>query len=120
LIDRSGLGWVTDIQANDDGKYPNIWTMAENKEYMVVEKVVEKFQNNLRSGTLDPEYRADAMRAGFRRRRGDFKQSLEEEPEESSSSSEESSEGEEVEEDFEHDSENKIHEHDEIATIEDA
>jgi hypothetical protein len=62
-------------------------------KHMQLETVVDKFQSELRGGVLDPEWRADARRAGVRRSRGDFVRDDVEEEEESlrSESSDESS-----------------------------
>jgi hypothetical protein len=77
--------------------------LAEAQEYLKVEDVVETFQGDLKAGVLDPEYRADAKRAGVRRARGDFIRK--EEVEESEESEEESSEDESELEDERVDSE---------------
>lgn len=57
---------------------------------MQLDEVVEKFQGDLRAGVLDPEWRADAKRAGVRRARGDFVIQEVDEQEESSEPSESS------------------------------
>lgn len=107
LIKRSGLEFVTDIEQLPNGKWPNIWKLAQEKEHIALDEVVEKFQRNLRAGKLDPEWRANAKSAAVKRARGDFvrQDTLDEEGEEDveDSSSEESSEDDEWMDKFEDD-----------------
>ncbi|KAE9973703.1 hypothetical protein EG328_004261 [Venturia inaequalis] len=103
LIERSGLEFVTDIKQLPNGKWPNLWNLAQEKEHIVLEEAVEKYQRNLRAGKLDPEWRASAKSAAVKRTRGDFmrQDTLTEEEDEDGEecSGEESSEESEVEND---------------------
>lgn len=95
LIERSGLEFVTDIKQLPNGKWPNIWNLAQEAEYIALDEAVDKFQRNLRSGKFDPEWRANAKSAAVKRARGDFVRQVtptEEKDEEGESSDEESSE----------------------------
>ncbi|QDS76783.1 hypothetical protein FKW77_002161 [Venturia effusa] len=96
LIKRSGLEFVTNITQLPDGRWPNVWNLAQDNEHIALDEVVEKYQRNLKAGKLDPEWRANAKSAAVKRARGDFLRQdtlLEEEQEdESESSDDESSE----------------------------
>ncbi|TID20006.1 hypothetical protein E6O75_ATG07466 [Venturia nashicola] len=72
LIERSGLEFVTDIKQLPNGKWPNLWDLAQKQQHIAIDEAVEKFQSNLRAGKLDPAWRANAKSAAVKRARGDF------------------------------------------------